>query len=120
MRIVYKDIGKEFSQIMQQCMQRVTEVSCIQLTKEEMKTLIAHPDAPRLLSDYFGPRNAKIAAMEARIAKIRKGIPKTDGQERQALFDEMSNCEHIINSLQKEIPSSVTQSGIQVRVSLKG
>lgn len=121
MRIIYSDITKEFSDLMQECMNKRAEVTCIQVTKDEMKALISHKEAPRVLSDYMGPRVAKIRAAEERISKIRKELPKASSpSERQALFDEMSNCEREINNIKTAVPTQITQSGILIRVSMRG
>lgn len=121
MRVIYTDISKEFSSLMQECMNRRAEVTCIQVTQEEMRALVTHKEAGRLLSDYMGPKMAQIRAAEERISKIRKNLPKAaNASERQKLFDEMSDCERKINEIKNTVPKQVTQSGIVIKVSMRG
>jgi hypothetical protein len=121
MKILYNDVGIEFSRLMQQCMNDRSNVSGIVLSREEMRELVQHKDSARLLSDYMGPIHAQIEASEKRIELLRKRLPKTSTpRERQEIFDEMSAAELSIHKLRNEVPTKVVQSGVTIKVSMKG
>lgn len=121
MRIVYRDIADEFVQLLQQCMNRRDKVSSIDVTRPELEALLKHKNAHQFLGDYVSQRNVKEQEIRQRIFKLGQELEQVTTQdERQRIWDATSECEEELHKLLNTIPLRIMQSGIHIRVTMKG
>lgn len=121
MRIVYRDIAEEFIGLLQSCMNRRDKIASIDVTRPELTALLKHKDASKFLGDYIVQRNVKEQEIRQRMFKLGQELERVTSQdERQRIWDETSTCEEELHKLFNDIPTELTQSGIRIRVTLKG
>lgn len=119
MRIQYIDITQKFRELLQEAINNRANVRHITVTKDEMRQLVQHAKAAEYLPDYMQPREAEMRQLNGQKNKLRGDLEHTrTQQEKQAIFDKMSDVETRILAMQQQVPDQIRQSGILIRVGM--
>lgn len=120
MRIVYKDITKEFRQLLQECQNQKDSIACIQVTQAELSQILKHLEGPQLLPDYFQRRQVRLDAIARERLQLKHDLERAVGDAaRQAIYNKDSDLEVEAFNITEKIPSTITQNGITIKVVMK-
>ena len=120
MRIAYKDITKEFRQLLQECQNQKDLISCIQVTQFELTQILKHLDAPQLLPDYFQRRQVRLDAISRERLQLKHDLERAVGDAaRQAIYNKDSDLELEAHNIVEKVPREIVQNGITIKVVMK-
>ena len=120
MRLIFTDVSTEFAQLLQQASDNKAAVECIQVTRAELQALLSHKNAGLMFGDYYAKRQQKLQDNGNEIFKARQMLERvTTQQDRQDIFNRISELEVQNHKLSTEVPDTIVQNGITIRVSMK-
>jgi hypothetical protein len=120
MRIVYKDITKEFRQLLQGCQNQKDSIACIQVTQSELTQILKHLDGPQLLPDYFQRRQVRLDEIARERLQLKHDLERAVGDAaREAIYNKDSDLELEAHNITEKVPREITQNGVLIKVVMK-
>lgn len=120
MRLVFADPLEELKQAIQDARANPS-VSHIAITAGELRSCLQHGKAGEVLPSYINVRQNQINQFEMRLKQLKPMLAGNTltPEQKQNLFDRQDNIEEMRDKVKNELPSSITEDGILIKVSLR-
>lgn len=90
-------------------------VKHIEVSRQEMKAIVTHMDAKRVIPDYMLPQEARLIKCRGRMQALRNNQELPEYKiPQQEFFDKMDVLEKEEMDIEFVVPKQFTQSGIVI------
>lgn len=117
MRIVYSDPVAELRTLINKA-QTLQNISHITLTAIQMRSVVEHKDLASVFPKFAAQRATTLRELEDQRNQLKLKASKAEGEERQAIFDEIDEVEIALTQQQRYIPKSLEEQGITFKVTM--
>lgn len=123
MRLIYKDPLQELAHLIELA-RRNPKIQAIGLTKSELKIILKHGDAARVLPRYIKSRNNMLRVVNAKITKIKETTEKEENGElsdenRIKLYSMLDDMEKQKMDIEEKVPTQIIEEGYTIKTVLK-